>query len=100
MIKKYIVFAFILSIVIVLIACSTTKSQQENKDENKVDIEKIVDEALKNEHEHVWVEDGFQELHPHRQKFKCACGATAVMGDKTADFTMTIVGVSKEHPII
>lgn len=63
-----------------------------------MNIEKIVDEALANEHDHVWVFNHYQEVHPHRAVYKCACGATFNKSDEFADFTMKIIGPSENHP--
>ncbi len=63
-----------------------------------MDYEKITEEALNNEHKHEWIENGFNERHPHEMQYICECGATGTFGDKFATYTMDITGPSKEHP--
>jgi len=61
------------------------------------EYERIGQEALDNEHDHVWVFSHYQERHPHYAEYKCECGATKITNE-VAPFTMTIVGKSEEHP--
>lgn len=61
------------------------------------EIERITQEALDNEHDHVWIFSHFQERHPHDKVYKCECGATGTFGEY-ADYTMKIVGISEKHP--
>lgn len=62
------------------------------------EYDRIAQEALDNEHDHVWVFSHYGERHPHYSEYKCECGATKLDGSKTADYKMTIVGKSSEHP--
>ncbi len=62
------------------------------------ELEKIVEEVLDKEHEHVWVFKHFQEVHPHSAVYECKCGATFLKYDEQADFKMTIIGPSEVHP--
>ncbi|MCK5757663.1 MAG: leucine-rich repeat domain-containing protein [Clostridiales bacterium] len=78
-------------------APSATEKPLSDAEKQAAEYERIAQEALDNEHDHVWVFSHFQEWHPHTAVYKCECGATGTFGEN-ADYTMTIIGPSEKHP--
>ena len=76
----------------------TTSETMTEAEKQAAEYERIAQEALDNEHEHVWVFSYFQERHPHSAVYKCECGATFYKHDEQADYKMTIIGPSEVHP--
>jgi len=97
-IKKIVIIGIIGILVMLFTGCAINSKIKKSETTTTKSYEQIASEVLKTEHEHVWVFDHYQEIHPHSAVYKCACGATFLKADETADFTMTIVGPSKKHP--
>ncbi len=99
-IKKGIIVIFISVMFSLLFACGTSSDTTSPTPSiiTTINYEKIVEEALANEHDHVWVFDHYKEVHPHGAVYKCECDATFFKSGELADFTMKIIGPSEKHP--
>jgi len=97
-IKKIAIIGVVSMVLILLSSCAINTETKKSDITTTKSYEQIASEVLKTEHQHVWVFDHYQEAHPHSAVYKCACGATFLKADETANFKMTIVGPSKNHP--
>ena len=105
------IISMLVMVILLLTSCATSSETKKSDapsptptkelseaEKQAAEYEKIAQEALEKEHEHKWVLNGYQEGHPHSAEYTCECGAIRIVAHETAKFTMSMVGVSPEHP--